>query len=398
MEVAMKKFFLALSMLLCATASTLLSMSIYTPASGVIQLGGLPSFDPNGTIMKTILHDPNFEEERTIIKKFLNTTTINQNYQSIIAAIYNAPANMPGALESLEAFERAIMNYVHSENYIILLENKWLNIFVTGIRWSWVNPKCWLMPSYWVSDNSKVLEQCMQELSNLSKIAEKFSIVTSTRMKATVESYLNWRRNIAIFIGTCLTTNLIYNGWNKSTLKMLKNGGISNLNKVIVQTGKDIYDFTNYSSNTIYKGTVILKNWVQPIINVIVYGDQTSTDNQPDNENQTITSTINQENCNNSIQTTTNDIVEHNNQASSDNQPDNENQTITSTINQENCNNSIQTATNDIVEHNNQASSDKQQNTNERIQYENISNNLQNTQQNIEEINTQKNSDSITIK
>ncbi len=278
----MKKIILALSLLLCATTSSILSMVRHAPTPGVIQLGGLPSFDPNGTIMKTILHDPNFEEERNAIKTFLQSPTINQNYQAIVSAINNAPASMPGALESLEAFERAIMNYIHSENYIFIIENKWLNVFVTGVRWSWINPKCWIQPSYWFGDNSRTLEQCMQELSIISNIAAKYSIVASTRMKATVESYLHWRRNIAILIASYFTGNIMHHGWEKSSLKMLKNGGLKNLNKVTTQAKKDIVDFTKYSSKAVYNGASSLKKWIQPVTNAILYGEQT-----PDKEKST---------------------------------------------------------------------------------------------------------------
>jgi hypothetical protein len=275
MEVAMKKLILTLSLLLCAITSPILSMVIHAPAPGGIQLGGLPSFDPNGTIMKTILHDPNFEEERNAIKTFLQSTTINQNYQAIISAINNAPANMPGALESLEAFERAIMNYIHSENYIFTIENKWLNVFVTGVRWNWINPKCWIQPSYWFSDNSRILEQCMQELSTISNIAKKYSIITSARMKATVESYLHWRRNIAILITAYFAGNLMHHGWKKSSLKMLKNGGLENLEKVAIQGSKDIANFTGYSLNAVYNGVNSLTKWIQPLTKFILHGDQT---------------------------------------------------------------------------------------------------------------------------
>lgn len=277
----MKKFIFAIGLLLCATAS--LFSAVHVPAAPWIG-DNMPIANPNqrGTIMQIITNNPDFAQECAAIRTFLNIPNngaINQTYQNIVTHVKNAPAYQPGALETLEAFEKAIMHHLHTQNYIIAFENKWLNIGITGIRWNWVNPSKWLQPSYWYSDNSPILQDCMQELLALATIADNHSIITATRMRAIVESYLHWRRNIAAAIGVYLTANLVHNGWQKSSLKMLKSGGFDNIGKVTNQAGKDIVDFVKYSAEKISSTPKIIGGYVQPIINTILHGDGTSTKN-----------------------------------------------------------------------------------------------------------------------
>lgn len=275
----MKKFLLTLSLLLSATTIPLFSgVFTYTPNQNpAVQIGSFPSFDMKGMIMQTILQSPSFEEERANIKKFLGISangTINQTYQTIVAMIHNAPSDLPGLIETIEALEKALMHYIHTQNYVLAFENKWLNICVTGVRWSWINPINWIRPSNWYSDNSPALQACMQELLSLAAIAERHSSVISFRMKTKAESYLHWRKHLSTAIATYFAANLIARGWHNSSLKMLKNGGLSNTGKILNQSGKDIEDFTNYTCNTTSIVANKINNFITPVVNLILYGDQ----------------------------------------------------------------------------------------------------------------------------
>jgi hypothetical protein len=284
MEVAMKKFIFTLGLLLCATTS--LFSAVHIPAAAWIG-DNMPIANPNqrGTIMQIILNNPDYEEERAAIRTFLNIQNNNQmqniSYQSIVTQLKNTPAYQAGALETIEAFERAIMHHLHTQNYITYIENKWINIFVTGIRWAWVNPTKWIRPSYWYSDNSLMLQQAMQELSTFATIADNHSIITGSRIRATVESYLHWRRNLTAAIAVYLAGNLAYNGWEKSSLKMLKNGGVKNIGKVIHRASKEIIDFTSYSSKKISTTAKSIGDSMLPLMKAILYGDETDSKNSP---------------------------------------------------------------------------------------------------------------------
>src|SRR3990167_763819 len=131
MEVAMKKFLLTLSLLLSATTIFFCETQQHTCAPGPIQLGDTmyinmsPANNPQrGMIMNTLLLDPHFSEELKSIKIFLGILNANgqlpagqtqeraltESYENIVTQIISSNTYRPGCIESLEAFERAIMN------------------------------------------------------------------------------------------------------------------------------------------------------------------------------------------------------------------------------------------------------------------------------------------------
>ncbi len=263
----MKKLFLALFLLLSATTSSLLSMQ-HIPATGLIELNG--TTEQPGIIFDIILNDISFQEERDTLINFSQNLQ-NPTYQNIVTFIKNSTGRLEGGLKVLEAFERAIMHYIHQKNYITYFENKYLNIFVTGIRWNWVTPSEWIC--LWHKENSYMIHQCMKELSALADIAKKYSTISSARMKATADSYLNWRKNILIAISTYLVANgLLRRDKQKSPLTMLINGGLKNIPNTIGQVKDDIVDFTT-----------AIGSCVMPIGNRIFNGYQTSTNDTDKN-------------------------------------------------------------------------------------------------------------------
>lgn len=260
----MKKLFLALFLLLNAATSSLLSMQ-HIPATGLIELNGTAT--QPGIILDIILNDINFQEERDTLINFSQNLQ-NPTYQNIVTLIKNYNGCLEGGLEILEAFERAIMYNIHQKNYITYIENKYLNIFITGIRWSWITPGEWTR--CWYKENSYMVHQCMKELSALADITKKYSTTSSARMKATVESYLNWRRNTLITISTYLLANgFLRRDTKKSPLTMLINGGLKNIPNTIDQVKDDIVDFTT-----------TIGNYIMPIGNRIFNGRQTSTNDK----------------------------------------------------------------------------------------------------------------------
>jgi hypothetical protein len=258
-EVAMKKLILTLSLLLCATTSLLNAGAVqHIPTDGPVQLGDLPA--SMGIIKDIISNDASFYEERNAINSFITQQNlINPTYQDMVTRIGFTQGCIAGGLEVLEAFERAIMYYIHQQNYFVSFEDKWLNIFVKGIQ----KPTCWF------TDN-RMLRQCMNELSILAQITEKYSAISSMRMQATVESYLHWRRNMAIAAGTYLIANGIFRrDFKKSPLGLLIHGGLMNSPKIITQFKDDVVDFST-----------AIGNWVQPIINGFGIFDKTAQTTQ----------------------------------------------------------------------------------------------------------------------
>lgn len=255
----MKKFILTLSLLLGATTS-LFSAGMLQQMLGEfrqhIPEGGSIHFEDRqnqlGIVKDIILNDANFQEERNAVNSFITQHNLgNTTYQNIVTQIRFSDACLPDGLEVLEAFERAIMYYIHKQNYITTIENKWLNIFVTGIRW----------PSQWLTD-SPILQQCMRELSTLAQITEKYSTISSTRMKLTIESYRHWRKNMLIAMGTYLVANGIFRrDFKKSPLGILMHGGLMASPKVITQFKDDVVDFTT-----------TVGSYIKPVTNRIING------------------------------------------------------------------------------------------------------------------------------
>lgn len=151
-----------------------------------------------GIIMNAITTDPNFTTELTNLHQFLNIP-LNQalpSYEEIVE-ILQISTNNSGTVAVIEAFEKAIMRYLHYNQYLCCTEGKTVNIFIAGIKYNWFYPSEWTNLDNWTkSCNSQETRQLIAELDVLANIAQKHSIVTAKRLKTKVESYLNWKANM----------------------------------------------------------------------------------------------------------------------------------------------------------------------------------------------------------
>ncbi len=189
----------------------------YIPQNGPLTLGD--EFQTNqltfarstkrGLIMNTIITNPEFTAELTTVHNFLNISRANTHglpsYEEIVDAL-QISTNNNGAIAVIEAFEKAIMRYLHYNHYICSIEGKNINIFFTGIKYNWFYPSEWINPTSWLSsNNSAEIRQLIDELEQLSIIASKHSIITSKRLQIKINAYRSWKQNSIAFI-TILST------------------------------------------------------------------------------------------------------------------------------------------------------------------------------------------------
>lgn len=186
---------------------TVMAQTIFTyiPQNGPLTIGDQISknrVDGNnnvarGVIMNTLLTNPDFIQDVNNIYQFLGIprTVCLPSYEEIVdtvqLSIYNA-----GAITVIEAFEKAIMRYLHYNHYICYTEGKNINIFFTGVKYNWFYPSEWINSTSWLSScNSSEIRQLIDELEQLSNIASKHSFTTSQRLKLKINSYRSWKQN-----------------------------------------------------------------------------------------------------------------------------------------------------------------------------------------------------------
>jgi hypothetical protein len=184
----------------------------YVPQNGPLNLGDQTQATRSvntarGVIMNTLLTNPDLAEDVSNIYQFLGTprSVCLPTYEDIVDAIdmttYNA-----GAIRVIEAFEKAIMRYLHYNLYLCYAEGKNINIFFTGIKYSWFYPSAWINPASWSSSCDSVeAMQLINELEQLSNIASKHSTATANRLKLKISAYRNWKQNTLVFMGVLTT-------------------------------------------------------------------------------------------------------------------------------------------------------------------------------------------------
>src|SRR5688500_17577955 len=138
-------------------------LTLHTPAQGNLLLGdnGNAAGIQRGIIMDTIMNNPNFADEEAAIRQFCKTPVgqqITLSYQQIVQRIRQS-TDTAGAIAVIEAFEKAIMNQYHYDTYAIGSYRPWQSIFITGIKYSWINPIKWINPCAWVYNKDSNLDQ-----------------------------------------------------------------------------------------------------------------------------------------------------------------------------------------------------------------------------------------------
>lgn len=194
---------------------TILSQTTFChiPQNGPLELGDQVQMSQltatrtvvkRGVIMNNIITNSNFSDELTTIYKFLNlpVTQPLPSYEELVD-IVQISTNSRGAIAVLEAFEKAIIEYLNYNHYLCSVEGKVINIFFTGIKYDWFYPSAWINIDCWLSNNMTTeMHQLINELEQLAIIASKHSVLSSIRLKMKVNSYRNWKRNTLVFMST----------------------------------------------------------------------------------------------------------------------------------------------------------------------------------------------------
>lgn len=197
-------------LLLCIIAPNTINTG-YIAQNGPLVLGDQIQISPltlarsikRGIIMNTIITDPDFRNDLTNMYQFLNLSMayLPPSYEEIVDML-QVSTNNSGSIAIIEAFEKAIMKYLHYNHYLCCVEGKNINIFFTGIKYNWFYPSAWADLSNWTSScNSPEIAQLMNELEQLANIASKHSIATSIRLKAKINSYRSWKANTLKVMG-----------------------------------------------------------------------------------------------------------------------------------------------------------------------------------------------------
>ncbi|MFA5998524.1 MAG: hypothetical protein WC747_00690 [Candidatus Babeliales bacterium] len=185
--------------------------ALYAPAAGPLVIGDRVNPQTGilerGVIMYTLFTNPLFAAELATITQFNGQAINNVSYQTIMDNLAKT-TNTAQATATVKAFEKVIMYLYDYRAYAYGNYKPGTSIFVTGIKWSWINPLAYFDPKSYISDNNPELHQLIDELSNLSSVAKKHSVKDGIRLELTVHSYRNWRRNLIIATAACAATGL----------------------------------------------------------------------------------------------------------------------------------------------------------------------------------------------
>jgi len=264
-------------MLLCSSIVAAPAAALLPPvfaAPGNLQLHD--NATQRGIIMDTILNNSQFQAEAQTIKEFLNIPITQANIpfssQQIIQKVQQS-TDWEKAIAVIEAFEKALMHRYHYDLYALGSYRPWQSIFITGIKYSWMDPIKWINPMNWVSENSPTATQILTELEYLARIAHLHSYVTGKRLEYTVQSYRHWRRNLALTVLAYFSADAYSRGWKGSSLNDLCKGGLSNSPIMIEKFAENVVGattgiaaLTKQAANRGYK-------IAQPIVDAICYGN-----------------------------------------------------------------------------------------------------------------------------
>lgn len=192
----MKKLFL--SFMLCAGFGLL--EAAYVPAGGPLILGdpGMIARNTRGAIMQAILRNtPGVLAQANAAVVALDGRGQQFSPYEVILQKIEQSTDGPAALAAAQAIENVIMHLYDYEIYAFGGYRSGTSVFFTGIRWS-----------NFFSDDAKAT-QLINELENLINVVKPHSAKVSMRLKATVYSYRNWRRNLMLTCAAYLAGDAI---------------------------------------------------------------------------------------------------------------------------------------------------------------------------------------------
>jgi len=248
---------------------------VYTPAKGSLEFNDVINAATHvlnrGAIMNALMTNPDLNDELLAVQEFDGQGVNLRSYQQIMENLQSSTASQ-SALPALQAFEKVVMHLYDFRAYALGSYKPGISIFVTGIKWSWINPLSYLNPKNYISDNDPALHQLIDELANIAKVTKIHSVPTAERMNITVNSYRHWRRNIALACALYLTMNACARGWKDSCAKDLKDNGLESIPTIATTALVDTMDATK----SLYNGAAYVGckgyNIVAPCINVLLHG------------------------------------------------------------------------------------------------------------------------------
>lgn len=308
----MKKLFL--SFMLFAASFNLFAAGMHVPAVGPVQLGDAVNGQQGvlrGAIMKAIVDNnpanpntnPILAAANIAIAQFDGQGQHFRAYQAIMTNISQS-TNTQAAIEAVKAFENVIMHLYDYDTYLVGGYKSGISIFLpTGVRWSWIKPWCYFSPKSYFSDNDARSKQLIDELDKLADVARIHSIVEYVRIKATVQSYRNWRRNVMLSIAAYLAADACRHGYDKSIINQFYQGGLENAGEMAINHLLNFRDAAKCVGFGLYKTAHGLCKAGGKVCGVMLHGkkafeknnDQSKINDKKTNKNSASSSSVSSE-------------------------------------------------------------------------------------------------------
>jgi hypothetical protein len=229
-----------------------------------------------GAIMQAILHstDPKLVQAGVAIQALDggNPAFLRSGYDHILQKMYQE-TQIDIALNAALAFETVIMYLYDQRVYLTDSYVPGQSIFVSGIRKSWFDPRKYWSMKNWTSDNDQDCQALIDELDLLADTIEHKSLLEYTRLKATVQSYRHWRRNLALFLVAYLAYDMFEHGYDASIMNKFYQGGLSNSHDIMANhvanahaLASDAYWLASGVGKTVWNFSA------GPVLNFVLFG------------------------------------------------------------------------------------------------------------------------------
>lgn len=244
----MKKLFITF-LFYCTVSAVVQGAGLYSPAQGPLDFNGTGRQGQNthGPIMQAIRdNNPNnlnanqvLAQASADIAAFDGRGQNFSSYQQIMTNL-SSTTNTAQAIAALQGIEKIIMHLYNYKAYFGSSYDPVRSIFVTGIRQSWCDPRCY-GPKGWVSDNNLELKQLIDELENVANVMHRHSTIESMRLKTIVFSYRHWRVTMALSIAAYLMTDAYRYGFDSSIVNQFYQDGLKSTPSICCNVGSDLF-------------------------------------------------------------------------------------------------------------------------------------------------------------
>ena len=229
-------------------SAALQSAGLYRPAQGPLDFNGTGRQGQNtyGPIMQAIRdNNPiNLNVNSVLAQANADISAFDghgQNFSSYQQIMTNlcSTTNTAKAVAALQAFEHVIMHLYNYKAYFGGSYNSISSMFVTGIRQSWFDLRCY-GPKSWISDNDPELKQLIDELEGVASVMERHNTTESARLNMMIHSYRHWRRNMALTVAAYLIADACKHGVDKSIVSQFYQGGLTSTPGILCNVGSDM--------------------------------------------------------------------------------------------------------------------------------------------------------------